>query len=158
MLPTGIPDVVDELLDDVRDLAEELAQAQAARKTLEDENRGLRDALARGGVRITARHETAGPLPCASSPFTRAKKNARHAGAVKLICAFAAGAWAGLTFCAARLGASRGWARWCAYSVLLAAPHGAKNSSSWLLEGSAPVFANSSARPTFSDHSAVSCR
>ncbi len=45
MLPTSMPDLVDELLDAVDELSEDLAGAQATCKTLEEENESLRQSL-----------------------------------------------------------------------------------------------------------------
>lgn len=42
MLPTDLSDTVDELMDEVGELSEDLAGAQATCKTLEEENKRLR--------------------------------------------------------------------------------------------------------------------
>ena len=43
MVPTWLPDLVDELLDEVDELSDELARVQETRPTLEEENRNLRE-------------------------------------------------------------------------------------------------------------------
>ncbi len=45
MLSTDLPDIVDELMEEVDDLSEELAGAQATCKTLEEDNKCLRQPL-----------------------------------------------------------------------------------------------------------------
>ena len=47
-LPTDLPELVDELMEEVDDLSEEFAGAQATCKTLEEENKCLRQALLHG--------------------------------------------------------------------------------------------------------------